>query len=270
MKKEHKILIGLITAILVCLFLYKKINTQTTPYIKPAQNEAPPVATKPKNTYTTITLDDLAKTVGPANVEAVLRINRVDATNLKKGMTLIVPSDYSINYNPFPETISAAATIPKLVLVSQKIQFFGMYEFGKLIRSGPVSSGKESTPTKSKLYFTNWKGERVISDVNDTWILKWDFNLDNFDGTSIHQYSLPGYPASHSCVRLFAADAKLNGWTLSVAANQHVLGWLILFPPREFEGSLVHLTDEELSTIVTKNLDTITAEANNRAAVLGH
>ncbi|MFS8131300.1 MAG: hypothetical protein ACMG57_04975 [Candidatus Dojkabacteria bacterium] len=42
--------------------------------------------------------------------------------------------------------------------------------------------------------------------------------------------------------------AKINGWTLSVAANQHVLGWLIIFPPREIEESLVHLTDEELST----------------------
>ena len=41
--------------------------------------------------------------------------------------------------------------------------------------------------------------------------------------------------------------AKFNEWTLSVASNQHVLGWLILFPPRKFEGSIVHLTDEELS-----------------------
>ncbi len=40
--------------------------------------------------------------------------------------------------------------------------------------------------------------------------------------------------------------AKLNEWTLSVGGNQHVLGWLIIFPPRKFEGSIVHLSDSEL------------------------
>lgn len=40
--------------------------------------------------------------------------------------------------------------------------------------------------------------------------------------------------------------AKINGWTLSVAGNQHVLGWLMLFPPTKFENSIVHLSDQEL------------------------
>lgn len=40
--------------------------------------------------------------------------------------------------------------------------------------------------------------------------------------------------------------AKFDDWVLSVGGNQHVLGWLIIFPPRSFEGSMVHLTDQEL------------------------
>ena len=40
--------------------------------------------------------------------------------------------------------------------------------------------------------------------------------------------------------------ATFNGWRLSVAANQHVLGWLIIFPPLDEEISIVHLTDEQI------------------------
>lgn len=40
--------------------------------------------------------------------------------------------------------------------------------------------------------------------------------------------------------------AKINGWTLSVCGDQHVLGWLIIFPPRKVEGSITKLTDTEL------------------------
>ena len=37
--------------------------------------------------------------------------------------------------------------------------------------------------------------------------MKWYFNLANFQGVSMHQYALPGYPASHACVRLYKEDA---------------------------------------------------------------
>src|SRR4030095_608217 len=48
----------------------------------------------------------------------------------------------------------------------------------------------------------------------------WYFNLVNLTGVSIHEYSLPGYPASHACVRLYEKDAKwfynwANQWILS-------------------------------------------------------
>ncbi len=40
--------------------------------------------------------------------------------------------------------------------------------------------------------------------------------------------------------------AMLNDWRLSVASNQHVLGWLIIFPPLDEETSIVHLSDEQI------------------------
>lgn len=40
--------------------------------------------------------------------------------------------------------------------------------------------------------------------------------------------------------------AKFNDWTLGVGGNQHVLGWLIIFPPDSMENSIVHLSDKEM------------------------
>lgn len=43
--------------------------------------------------------------------------------------------------------------------------------------------------------------------------MPWHFNFDNAKGLSLHAYSLPGYPASHACVRLLEDDAKwLYDW----------------------------------------------------------
>lgn len=41
--------------------------------------------------------------------------------------------------------------------------------------------------------------------------------------------------------------AKIDGWTLSVTGDQHVLGSLILFPPKEIEGSMSSMTAHELA-----------------------
>ena len=68
--------------------------------------------------------------------------------------------------------------------------------------------GKKSTPTRANLYSCNWKAKRSVSTVNSKWILNWNFNISNFGGVGFHEYAMPGYPASHSCMRLLADDAK--------------------------------------------------------------
>jgi hypothetical protein len=69
--------------------------------------------------------------------------------------------------------------------------------------------GRKAHPTPVGLYFCNWKAEETISTFNDEWKLKWNFNIENKAGIGFHQYTLPGYPASHSCLRLRETDAKL-------------------------------------------------------------
>lgn len=49
--------------------------------------------------------------------------------------------------------------------------------------------------------------------------MEWYFNFHNTRGLALHQYTLPGYPASHACIRLLERDAVWiygwgEGWTL--------------------------------------------------------
>lgn len=159
---------------------------------------------------------------GYEHLSAVLSLNRIDDKHLQKGMTVVIPSrlDEPFLLSGFPRTISELGQIPKILLISQRTQEFGAYEYGQLVRFGGISTGKKSTPTANGLYHTNWKAKETISTVNDEWLLKWNFNIDNLGGIGIHQYDLPGYPASHSCIRLSEADAMwfyewADQWKLS-------------------------------------------------------
>jgi lipoprotein-anchoring transpeptidase ErfK/SrfK len=153
---------------------------------------------------------------------AMLKINRKDRKHIHIGDLLVIPSANAdlISFAPFPLQLEVAQNMPKLILVSRRVQAFGAYESGKLVRWGPTSTGKKSTPTPAGLYHANWKSKQTRSSVNASWILPWCFNLDNFGGVSFHQFDLPGYPASHGCVRLLEEDAKwiydwADQWTLS-------------------------------------------------------
>jgi hypothetical protein len=80
-------------------------------------------------------------------------------------------------------------------------------------------------PTPVGLYHVNWQDKERVSTFNDEWLLRWYANLDNTLGTSIHQYALPGRPASHSCVRLAAEDAEwfyawADEWRLSADGRE--------------------------------------------------
>ncbi len=152
---------------------------------------------------------ELTQIVGKEHLSAVLSLNRLDIKHLQPKQEIIIPDSFDDPFalSSFPRYVPDLASIPKIILVDQRIQEFGVYENGSLVRSGGVSTGKKSTQTPSKLYHTNWKGKLVTSTVDDEWIMPWYFNLENFEGISMHQYELPGYPASHSCVRLSEEDA---------------------------------------------------------------
>ena len=167
-------------------------------------------------------LTELESRLGAVAFAAMLKMNRIDKRHIHAGDSLVIPDATAdlMSIAPFPIQLEVAREIPKLVLVSRRVQAFGAYESGRLVRWGPTSTGKKSTPTPAGLYHANWKAKKRRSSVNQSWILPWCFNLDDTAGISFHQFDLPGYPASHGCVRLLEEDAKwvydwADQWTLS-------------------------------------------------------
>ena len=152
----------------------------------------------------------------------VLAVNRTDSNHLRGMDSILIPNDGRADiafYLPFPLQLPAADSIDKVLLFSYPAQAFAAYENGELVYTGPTSMGRKSDLTPAGLYFTNWKAEKTTSTFDDEWELKWNFNIENNEGIGFHQYELPGYPASHSCLRLQEADARyLYTW-----ADQWVL-----------------------------------------------
>ena len=167
-------------------------------------------------------LAELKSRFGAEGFLTILKINRLDQDHVRVGSELLIPAGQAdlLAFSPFPRELEQVKDIPKFVLVSRKVQAFGAYESGKLVFWGPTSTGKKSTRTPAGLFHTNWKSKSRISSVNPNWILPWAFNLDLKEGIAFHQYDLPGYPASHGCVRLLESDAKwvfdwADQWVLS-------------------------------------------------------
>ena len=143
-------------------------------------------------------------------------INRTDAENFKKMDSVLIADDWKGDiefYLPFPLEVGALRDINKIVFFSYPTQTFAAYEKGQLVYTGATNMGREKDKTPTGLFFTNWKAEKTISTFDDEWELLWNFNIENKLGVGWHQYALPGYPASHSCLRLQEKDArKLYDW----------------------------------------------------------
>ncbi len=143
-------------------------------------------------------------------------INRVDISHLKRIDSILVPNPMNlarVEYSPFPNVLPSTEEVDKILIFAYYEQYFGAYENGKLVLTGPTNMGKSSSRTPTGLFFTNWKSKESISTVSSEWILKWNFNISNYGGVGFHEYALPGYPASHSCLRLKAEDAMFfYGW----------------------------------------------------------
>lgn len=199
-----------------------------------ANNSYSPVAVK----YVAYSKDSVEISLKSDSLHKLIlcMVNRVDVNYLTKVDTLIVPDTFVhdlFSYSPFPVRYKTLRPVKKMILYSQAIQAFGAYENGKLVKWGPISTGKESTQTPSRLYFTNWRAKETVSTVDDEWIMQWYFNLGNKEGVSMHLYEMPGYPASHACVRLLLPDAMwfynwCEEWVLSKKDEVAVQGTPVL------------------------------------------
>jgi hypothetical protein len=157
------------------------------------------------------------------------KLNRADVQHLPRLPELVVPESWNdeLTYSVLPMRYAASNSSPTFLVVYLPGQLFGAYEFGRLIRWGPVSSGRRNAPTIPGFFALNWRSAGRTSTVDPDWFMPWYFNFGNSEGLAFHAYSLPGYPASHGCIRLLERDARWlfdwgQAWTVD-SSGTHVL-----------------------------------------------
>jgi lipoprotein-anchoring transpeptidase ErfK/SrfK len=218
--KKSIILFGIIALTILSCKNGNETNTEKTEriVIKAPVRKAPKAVTYTlENTKEWLKANESAE-----NLEIALAVNRTDKQFFTKMDSVIIPTDMSGDisfYLPFPVEVPYLVDVDKIIFFSYPTQTFAAYENGILIFTGPTNMGRKKDPTPTGLFFTNWKAEETISTFDDEWKLLWNFNIENKKGVGFHQYDLPGFPASHSCLRLHEKDAKdLYEW-----ADQWVL-----------------------------------------------
>jgi len=218
--------------LLLAIFVFYSCNNkkETPPTVKETQTKIE-VEKKVLINFTSLISKDsikkLIKNTDSNNLKIIAAINRTDVKFLNKFDSIIIPSDFSQpikQYFPFPLEASFLKDINKIIFFSYPTQSFAAYENGLLVYTGPTSMGRKADMTPTGLFYTNWKAEQTTSTFNDEWDLKWNFNIENKLGIGFHQYEMPGYPASHSCLRLSEKDAKYlyewaDQWTIKGTDN---------------------------------------------------
>lgn len=161
----------------------------------------------------------------PEEQDIVRRVNRMN-THLKPGMIIAVPKNIDrltiYDVSPFPRYIESNGE--KTVYISQEKLAWGAYdESGELIWWGPISSGLGRCPGVIGGCTTPTGAFRVIRKqdidcISTAFPRRADGNnggaempycMHFFMGYALHGSSeVPGYRASHGCIRLFTEDAR--------------------------------------------------------------
>ncbi len=156
------------------------------------------------------------------NERAILkRINRMN-TMLHKNMIIAIPSDKEnmdyMKFSPFPAQIEPTGR--KVVIVDPDVLAFGAYDAsGQLLRWGPVAMGKNWCPDigsgcRTKIGQFSVYREGSSSCVSTKFPIgvggaPMPYCMFFNGGYAMHASNeVPGYHASHGCVRMFYEDAQ--------------------------------------------------------------
>lgn len=156
----------------------------------------------------------------PTTRRLVMRVNRMN-TNIYRGMIIAIPKN--VNYidhmdvSPFPLRINPPGR--KILYINMSFHAFGAYDkYGYLQHWGPVSGGKGYCPDVHRRCNTPRGNFYVYSKGLAGCISKkypvgeggapMPYCMFFHGGYAMHASVLPGYHASHGCVRMFYEDAQ--------------------------------------------------------------
>ena len=168
--------------------------------------------------------------------DLVQRINR-SYNSVWPGKEIVVPRDLAnatlLSLSPFPERINNADH-EKQVIVDQDKLAWGAYDTeGQLVNWGPIASGSDKCSDSSKACRTLAGIFRIFSKENsncksDIFPIgkggaKMPYCMYFHKGFAMHgSTDMPGYRASHGCVRMFIRDAKwLNEDFVEISNEQN-------------------------------------------------
>lgn len=136
-----------------------------------------------------------------------MKVNRVDQRHFPVGKTVLLPveREKAEKYVPVPARLTDSRG-EREIRIYLSSQYFGAYEKGVLVFWGAVSTGKRTNATPPGKFVVNYKQRFKKSIKYDNAPMPYSINFNG--GYFMHQQSLPGYPASHGCVRLLMSDAE--------------------------------------------------------------
>ncbi len=115
------------------------------------------------------------------------------------------------------ETVDADKT--RALRLSIEGQQFTYLEDGEVVRTGPISSGAEGSPTPTGNFSVLSKDKDKVSSryTNQLGMQAWMPYAIQFNGHYfLHEGWLPGHPDSRGCVRLGEKDARFLFETLQI------------------------------------------------------
>lgn len=152
--------------------------------------------------------------------DLVQRLNR-SYNYLYAGKIIVVPRNLAqktiLDFSPFPLNISDKGE--KQVIVDQdKLAWAAYDKNGQLVKWGPISSGRDRCPDANRscrtmtgtFRFFSKENERCRSNVYPIGKggAKMPYCMYFHKGFALHgSQDIPGFRASHGCVRMFTSDA---------------------------------------------------------------
>src|SRR6478735_10482720 len=158
-------------------------------------------------------------------VVTALALSAVTSIVLAAGSAPTVTGNEPLAPGKFVWDAKAAAAGPLLVTVNLDEQMAYVYRNGVRIGRSTVSSGKKGYDTPTGVFsILQKKQEHYSKKYNNA--PKPNMQRLTWDGIALHAGNLPGYPASHGCIRLPYEFSKLlfgvtdTGGTVVITRNR--------------------------------------------------